>query len=242
MAETSAAESATLTASLDTQQYGRVQMVVRDAHNLFRYRGYCGSIHCSQKVGIYQEGVTVDISKEEVAVPLWERPLSDEAALQASLDPCMFMHDGSRQGKIFAALLERLERRAASWAGVKMDAAGVDPLLEASSAIGFTLPFFNLGWEIAVSLSIYKSSLLRWSEHAARLRLDGGRAAAAAVAAAAAAAALASPPMQPPPAEALSPPPADAASFEAPAEAEEPVHIETAPVDVESLADVHSQT
>ena len=231
-AEPSVAES---TASLDTQQYGRVQMVVRDAHNLFRYRGYCGSIHCSQKVGIYQEGVTVDIPKDEVAVPPWERPLSDEAALQASLDPCIFMHDGSRQGRIFAALLERLERRAASWAGIKMDAAGVDPLLEASSAIGFTLPFFNLGWEVAVSLSIYKSSLLRWSEHATRLRLDGARTAASV---AAAAATLVSPPAPALPAEVLPP---DAASLEQPATAGEPAQLETVPVD-ESQGDTHSQT
>lgn len=39
----------------------------------------------------------------------------------------------------------------------------LDPVLGASATLGFAMPFIKVGWGITVSLSITKSSLLRWA-------------------------------------------------------------------------------
>lgn len=78
--------------------------------------------------------------------------------------------DGTRAGRVFETLLNRLERRAQKWAAAEEALEGMedlDPDLAASAQIGFAMPVIKLGWGVGVSLSIKQSTLLRFAKVAA---------------------------------------------------------------------------
>jgi len=150
------------------EQYSHVQALVRDAVHIFRARGYTGTINMSHTVAHFTESCSVRVDGPKDNVPPWEpHAETSEFALSAEAASTA-MGEHGRAGKVFATLLMRLERRAASWKAIS-GGESLDPNLTSSAQIGFRMPIVNLGWGVSVSLTVTTSSLLRYAEYATTL-------------------------------------------------------------------------
>jgi len=175
----------------DEQYYSQTERLVRAAVFVYRSRGYNGTITIAHKVGIFTETVSIQVrpssESDNSPTPIGGpaatgdgvgggagvEPTADIAtegapdmtvggtAGGAAVGDAALMHsENAKVGRLFEMLLGRLERRAASWDAMDHD---LDPVLGASATLGFAMPFIKVGWGITVSLSITKSSLLRWA-------------------------------------------------------------------------------
>lgn len=135
------------------ERFGQVQRLVRHAISLYRSRGYSGTITIGHTVAYFHESTSVRVDGGTIL-----------ATTEAEEDP---QKDDAKAGRVFATLLARLERRAANWDDTMGCLEDIDPVLGASAQIGFKVPVIQVGWGVSVSLSITKSSLLRWKAYVA---------------------------------------------------------------------------
>mmetsp|Transcript_19774 Transcript_19774/g.45435 ORF Transcript_19774/g.45435 Transcript_19774/m.45435 type:complete len:267 (-) Transcript_19774:209-1009(-) len=143
------------------------RQMIRDAVAVYRSRAYTGSITISHKVGIFTETCSLSVRNDVAAA------LPEDGAANGALPA-----DNPKLGRALAALLARLERRAVSWDSMDSGCMqGLDPLLSTSASFGFAVPLIKVGWGFTISLSITKTSLLRWAR-----RRDGGDVVAKAIA------------------------------------------------------------
>jgi len=177
-------------------QHTQVQKLVRESVRLYRARGYCGSINCSHTVAYFNESVSLRVEGPAKGEPMpWDKPPARKRAASSSKQTAdelaaavaeeaiaLALDDASsddaadvaamakhgQAGYVFATLLARLERRAMSWQEMA-GSEGLDPSLTQSAHIGFAIPVIKVGWGVSVSLTVSASSLLRWSEHEAKL-------------------------------------------------------------------------
>jgi len=143
------------------EQNSHVQVLLQEAIEVFRARGYNGTINLSQTVAYFNESVSVAVKPLSPDVAPWEQKGADQL-------PPAAMPKG-RAGRVFATLISRLERRARSWQAFSSGIEGVDPNLSQSAHIGFAIPVVKIGWGVSVSLTVSASSLLRWADYAAKL-------------------------------------------------------------------------
>ncbi len=122
--------------------YSQLQMILYQAIHIYKKRGYIGTISMSHTVGYFTESCTVDISK----------------CLDHS---CKVNISDTKISRIFETLVQRLEKRAKGWDNY-IDGIDFDPSLTSSAQIGFRTPIINIGWGLSISLTITKSSLLKW--------------------------------------------------------------------------------
>jgi len=142
-------------AEAEQEHYSQAEQMIRDAVALYRARGYHGTIVISTKFGIYTETCSIGVQGQV-------SPSTDAGTPSSKADD-------TKAGRMFEALLARLEKRALSWDSM----CGVDPVLSASATVGFAMPLIKVGWGFTTSLSITKSSLLRWARRGEKDVLTG---------------------------------------------------------------------
>jgi len=136
------------------EQSSQAAQMIKDAVALYKHRGYTGTIAISHKVGIFTETCSLGVRGDDVHKP------AAVAENEADAPAGTVSWADSTASRAFDGLLARLERRAIGWDTFDSD---VDPVLGASASVGLNLPVIKLGWGFTISLSITKSSLLRWA-------------------------------------------------------------------------------
>lgn len=134
-------------------RFSQAQMLVRDAVELYRARGYTGNISFSHTVGYFSESASVRVEGSQRLLK----------STDGAISPAFQLTEHSKAGRVFATLINRLERRAQNWEAIS-GMEGIDPVLSASATIGFKVPLISVGWGLSISLTITHSSLLRWAQ------------------------------------------------------------------------------
>ena len=179
---------------------------------LYRVRGYTGTVSVSGLFGIYGEKLSKYVTQDQVQTPTVERVLSimsGTARDQGLEDSVRLDTEDTKTAKLIRTLIRRMENRAGEWATGEM--ASIDPEIGSEGTIGFTVPviskspmplspsktllvashgtpifsFIDIGWTVTISLTINSKRLLFWQGIRREIEVTGGGDAAAAAAAAA---------------------------------------------------------
>ena len=129
----------------------------RLATQIYRCRGYAGTIFVSGQFGVYTESVSITIALANAAPPVKG---AEQDALNVKLET-----DDSKGVMLIRTLVRRLEARSEQW----LDHDELDPEMGSQGTIGFNLPIVDIGWNVVVKLTVYQSTLRRYMAFSSKL-------------------------------------------------------------------------